>query len=562
MNEKCIKFYSEDNDVISSHINNDKDLNNNLLADKLNLNSIISKPTLKTNKTNTVKSNHNNTLSLDDRLNYSPSNKQKTFDFNSLSFGGHFKKDSINEHIEEIFLKEKLQVELTSKKIDSILIKLEQIVIDKEKQRNYKLNSDFQQEKVMLENQQNKIKKDIEGLTFANNNENYIAKIKEEKNKHQELFNKYYKLNTEAVSKINEYNELVPVLEDKIIKKKSKLKDLNHENLQLLEQLNNIKANKIKEYKEKLVNCKDNKINKSYVDIEPNKKYNINENSNSNNNNNNISYSNNYNNNGTLLNNSLKKSERYLNNSKLKYSEYGNNSKELNKSVLNITEVIDENNYLKDLYSDVRNQKTNLKLISKKNKLLSNEISYINMQIFNLGKIFSRGMFEIGLELRKLQEIQLNKVIEKNNYGNSLYFELVKNINPSNISGTIFPLSKDLKLPIIHNNIIKKYSHYNQSSSDPKTYIYNVVKNMIEEHQYLNKSLEAKKRKFGWEEFLSFNAYQIYTILIINKDAIKELEKKLFPKSFSSILNNSNKTNSNNNNNSSSFKNTNLSIIC
>lgn len=246
-------------------------------------------------------------------------------------------------------------------------------------------------------------------------------------------------------------------------------------------------------------------------------------------------------NNNSNINNSLMNSmsidkdnkKSILNNSKLRYSEYGNENKELNKSILNITEVVEENNYLKDMYSDLNVKKANLLNITKENKLLSNEISSINMQIFQLGRIFAEGMYEIGVELRKIQEIQLNKVIKKQNYGNSLYFELVKDILPPNTSGSCYPVSKDFKLPIIHNNINKKYAFPIIEKSDPKTFIYNVIKNMIEEHQLLNRNLNIKKKKFEYDEFLTFTPYQIYTLLVLNKDAIRELERRIFPKSLS-----------------------------
>ncbi len=75
----------------------------------------------------------------------------------------------------------------------------------------------------------------------------------------------------------------------------------------------------------------------------------------------------------------------------------------------------------------------------------------------------------------------------------------------------------DLKLPIINANISKKYNYPIIEKSDPTTFIYNVVKEMLQEHHNLNKNINIKKKKFDWEEFKGFSAYQIYTLLSLNK---------------------------------------------
>ena len=53
---------------------------------------------------------------------------------------------------------------------------------------------------------------------------------------------------------------------------------------------------------------------------------------------------------------------------------------------------------------------------------------------------------------------------------------------------------------------------------------------MIDEHQSLNRSLNIKRKKFSFDEFMGFTAYQIYTLLSLNKEAIVILERKIFPK--------------------------------
>jgi hypothetical protein len=74
-----------------------------------------------------------------------------------------------------------------------------------------------------------------------------------------------------------------------------------------------------------------------------------------------------------------------------------------------------------------------------------------------------------------------------------------------------------MKLPMINNNIQKKYNFPVIEKSEPTTFIYNVIKNMLEENQNLNKSLSINKKKIDWEEFKNLSAYQIYTMLSLNK---------------------------------------------
>lgn len=437
--------------------------------------------------------------------------------------------------------KEKNNVSTSTFPLKSILRKLDYIVSEKEKHRNYKLISDFNREKTNLENEQAKIRQQIEDLAKMNINEKNINRIKEEKNKQQNLFNKYYKMNSETVQKINKFNEALPELESKIKTKQSKLKKINHENLELLEKIQEIKLRKIREYKTQIEN---NNINNSNYNNSVNNNNNANSNNidvyennansitNNNTNNNNDTLNNNMNNSSILNKSKMQNPLNQSKQSKFKYSEYGKDNA-LNKSLLNITEIIDENVYLKDKFAELREKKTTLIKFRKENKLLSNEISSINAQIFFLSKVFSEGMHEIGVELRKVHEIQLDKIINKNSYGNSLYFELVKDIYPSNLSGNCYPLTKEIKLPIIHDNIQRKYNYPIIEKSEPKTFIYNVIKNMIDEHQLLNRNLNIRKKKFDWNEFCDFTAYQMFTILSLNKEIIKELERRIFPKAVS-----------------------------
>ena len=124
------------------------------------------------------------------------------------------REDPINKEINNICI--------SSYEINRVLRKLDYIVWEKEKHRNYKLISDFNRERYNLENEQLKIRSQIENISHINSNEKFINQIKEEKNKQQELFNKYYKLNSETTTKINKLKDIKPILDEKINKAKEK----------------------------------------------------------------------------------------------------------------------------------------------------------------------------------------------------------------------------------------------------------------------------------------------------------------------------------------------------
>ena len=55
-------------------------------------------------------------------------------------------------------------------------------------------------------------------------NEKLINFLKEEKNSQQDLYNKYYTLNSEILVKLKKINETLPEFENKVNRKKEKLK--------------------------------------------------------------------------------------------------------------------------------------------------------------------------------------------------------------------------------------------------------------------------------------------------------------------------------------------------
>ncbi len=106
-----------------------------------------------------------------------------------------------------------------------------------------------------------------------------------------------------------------------------------------------------------------------------------------------------------------------------------------------------------------------------------------------------------------------------------MYFEMIKKKKYNNKRN-----DEELKLPIINNNIIKKYNYPLIEKSNPNNLIYRVIKNIVDESHITNKKNNMKKNKFKWDEFRNFSAYQIYTTLNMNREIIKKLESQIFPR--------------------------------
>ena len=213
---------------------------------------------------------------------------------------------------------------------------------------------------------------------------------------------------------------------------------------------------------------------------------------------------------------------------------FNNNNSIINDKLpnsINISEIVEENEEIRNQYNKIIKLKKLHKQKKKENEHLMKAITEMNSDCFTFKKIFNEGLHEIAKELLKIHEIQLDKVINNNNKnnsnnGNSLYFEIVK----GNINGNQIKNDTTLKLPIINNNIRKKYGYPIEAKSNPSRLVYKVIKNMVDESHNLSKVVNMKKNKFSWDEFKNFSAYQIYTILNLNKDIIKMLESNIFPR--------------------------------
>ena len=413
-------------------------------------------------------------------------------------------KKSIEEVINPKLLYEKLKKDLDVSENNMLeaIKKIEEWVKMGEKKRNYKMKSEFEREKEYKLEEQSEIKNKIEELTKNNINEKLINHFNLKISQQDNLYNKYDEMKKEVFEKIQFLKKNLPEIEKKVAQSSENLKNLNKENLALMDKINDL----------------DNA-----GDINNNISTNMNK-----------SQSNN--NSSVIFNNS---------------QVMGNQSTEiLNSStkipgVININEIIEENEDIREQYNRILEMKKLYKNRKIENQQLTKSINEMNMDCFLFKKIFNEGMHEIAKELMKVHELKLDKVISETNNnnishntnGNSLYFEIVKgNSNKSSIK------DESLKLPIINNNIIKKYNYPVVEKSNPNTLIYKIVKKTVDENHANNKVSNIKKNKIEWEDFKKFSPYQIFTILNMNKDVIKKIESNLFPRKliFSGPMQNSN----------------------
>lgn len=84
---------------------------------------------------------------------------------------------------------------------------------------------DFEREKELFLNQKAEFKQKIEKISTNNLNEKLINYLKDEKNNQQDLYNKYYTLNSEVCAKIKKIKDSLPEFEEKVKKKSEKLKN-------------------------------------------------------------------------------------------------------------------------------------------------------------------------------------------------------------------------------------------------------------------------------------------------------------------------------------------------
>ena len=154
---------------------------------------------------------------------------------------------------------------------------------------------------------------------------------------------------------------------------------MNHENLSLMEQINQIE----KKEKDKMVN-----LNFSTSKIVQNE-----------------SYDDKITNN--MMNNSLNKS--------MNFKPLITKMSVEDPNSINIVELIEENETLREQYNKIQYLKSQISQTKKENELLSKTTTEMNSEIFHLSKLFTEGIHEISKELLKIHEIQLDKLISNKN---------------------------------------------------------------------------------------------------------------------------------------------------
>ena len=409
-----------------------------------------------------------------------------------------------------LYEKYKKDLELSQFVMKQAINNVDGWVLDVENHRNYKMEADFNKERDYKMVEQNEIKNQIEELSNNNENELQIQYFNGKISEQQELLDNYNEMNDKILTRIKELKENIPILETTVKEYTDELKKMNKENLKLMDHISIIER----------------EINYHNV---------LMENQNSSNINNSSSLINNKTDISSILDSPRNMSYSLINNDN-NYSKSNiiNNSSSLgskNKSreSVNLKEIMEENEEVKNQYIKIVQLKKIFKSKRKENKILLKNIADMNTECFTYKKIFNEGIHEIGKELLKLHEMQLDKVI--NNKGNnksninSIYFEMVK----SNGNGNDKKNDTLFKLPMINDNIKKKYRFPINEKRTPETLIFNVIKKMVDESHNLNKAINLKKNKFSWEEFKTFSAYQIFTILNLNKRAVQKLERYIFP---------------------------------
>ena len=414
-------------------------------------------------------------------------------------------KEEKNKKLKELYEESKRKLEPYRLKMKDTIKNIEEMVKTGERQRNYKLRSEFEREKEYKLEEQDEIKNKIIELSKNNINEKLISHFNYRIEKQDELFNQFDEMKSEILNKIDLIKSQIPPLEKEVKEKSEKLKNLNKNNLMLLDKINELEND-------------NNDINIK------------------NNNNNNISTNMNnsqYGNNSSVI---LNNSSQMIGNQS---TNFLNNSDKFPKGI-KINEIVRDNEDIKNQYHRILELKKEYKNAKSNNHKMIKSINEMSIECFLFKKIFNEGMNEIGRELLKIHELKLDKVINGTNASknsSSLYFQIVK----TQTNGNETKNDSILKLPLINKNIIEKYNYPIVEKSEPKTLIYHAIKNVLDENLNEAKISNLKKNKIDWDEFKNYSAYQMYTILNMNKEIIKKIEGNIFPRKliFSNSLNKS-----------------------
>ena len=402
------------------------------------------------------------------------------------------KKEELNINSKELYEESKKKLEPYQLKMKYTIKNIEEMVKTGERQRNYKIRSEFEREKEYKLEEQDEIKNKIIELSKNNINERLINHFNYRIEKQEELFSQFDEMKSEILNKIELIKSKIPPLEKEVKEKNEKLKTLNKNNLILLDKINELEND-------------NNDINSK--------------------NNNNISTNMNnsqYGNNSSII---LNNSSQMIGNQS---TNFLNNSDKFPKGI-KINEIVRDNEDIKNQYNRILELKKEYKNAKNYNHKMIKSINEMSIDCFLFKKIFNEGMNEIGRELLKIHELKLDKVINGTNASknsSSLYFQIVK----TKTNGNETKNDSILKLPLINKNIIEKYNYPIVEKSEPKTLIYNAIKNVLDENLNEAKISNLKKNKIEWNEFKNYSAYQMYTILNMNKEIIKKIEGNIFPR--------------------------------
>jgi len=382
--------------------------------------------------------------------------------------------------IKDLYSSYKRDLSLSNFTVKRAIKNVGQWIMNVENNRNLQIRSDFDEEKEYKLEKQKEIQNHIEELSKHYQNENKITYLNNKIKQHKELFKNYSEIKDKIDEKLKMLKNIVPELEKKIFDYKIQLRKMNKENLKLMGQVNKFENELSDKLEEDLDNFQLNFDNSKFNE-----------------------------------------SKDIRNN--MSQASNGDNSSFLNNSI-NIPEILDKNENLKKKNDKVCELKQYLKEKKKENDYLIKNINLLYNNFFKCKKIYREGMHEIAKELLRINEIELDKVINNSNTNfNSLYFDIFKtNYNNGQLNNDF------LRNSIINNNINEKYQFPIKEKAQPNDLLYKVVKNIIDENNTTNKINNIIKNKFSWNEFKEFSAYQIYTLLNINKETLNKLDNYLF----------------------------------
>ena len=382
--------------------------------------------------------------------------------------------------IKDLYSSYKRDLSLSNFTVKRAIKNVGQWIMNVENNRNLQIRSDFDEEKEYKLEKQKEIQNHIEELSNHYQNENKITYFNNKIKQHKELFKNYSEIKDKIDEKLKILKNIVPELEKKIFDYKIQLRKMNKENLKLMGQVNKFENELSDKLEEDLDNFQLNFDNSKFNE-----------------------------------------SKDIRNN--MSQASNGDNSSFLNNSI-NIPEILDKNENLKKKNDKVCELKQYLKEKKKENDYLIKNINLLYNNFFKCKKIYREGMHEIAKELLRINEIELDKVINNSNTNfNSLYFDIFKtNYNNGQLNNDF------LRNSIINNNINEKYQFPIKEKAQPNDLLYKVVKNIIDENNTTNKINNIIKNKFSWKEFKEFSAYQIYTLLNINKETLNKLDNYLF----------------------------------